>query len=250
MSFWGGKVSGGTRTRGRRSHSRRRPAHVRAWHSPPYAPRQTQVPQQLPHPALNLDDVPQRVGLRGADQARVAHLGQQLRDDIVAGLDARSHQRGAEKVLERVDDAVQKLESEQRLELGRRGREEEQVGLGAQAKDERGRGRVREVHQARPRGRMGEVQRQQLRRRQRARGVRVREDGVVVLVKDVERLDGGAVHGGRWVVGVLTGGGARHCRRARRAQRGGRSGWRGRGGWTLSSLPSSSSQHGGKRTMG
>ena len=101
--------------------------------------RQVEVAQQLVHEALHLDQVAQGVGLGGADGAGVAHLGQQLGDDIVVGLDLVGQQRCAQELLERVDRAVQELEHQQRLDLGRGRQEEEQVRM---AKTENERRRV------------------------------------------------------------------------------------------------------------
>lgn len=89
-------------------------------------PGQVDATKQLPHPALHLDHLPQGIRLRGANGARVAHLGEQLRDDIVAVLDLEGNEGRAGELLEGIDDAVQELEDEKGLDLeGGRGEEEE-----------------------------------------------------------------------------------------------------------------------------
>lgn len=116
-------------------------------------PRQGDAAKQLAHPSLNLDQIPQRVGFRRVDRPRVAHLIEQLRDDIVVALNLVRQQRGAEELLKDVDDAVDEFEDEQGLDLGGRGGQEQQVGV-LEAEDERRRVRVGEVDEVRARGRV------------------------------------------------------------------------------------------------
>lgn len=93
-----------------------KPAHGLPW--------QADAAQELAHPALHFNHLPQRIGLRRADSSRVAHLSEQLRDDIVVGFDLDRQERRAHEVFQGIDDAVQELEDEERLDLGGGGGEE------------------------------------------------------------------------------------------------------------------------------
>ena len=79
---------------------------------------QVQVPKKFPHKAFDFDQIAQRIRLCGIDSAGIAHLGQELGRDIVVVLDLVRQQRGAKKILERIDDAVEELEDEKGLDLG------------------------------------------------------------------------------------------------------------------------------------
>lgn len=136
---------------------------------------QAQVSEQLAHEAFHLDQVAQGIWLCRVDVAGIAHLGQELGGDIVAGLDLLGVEGGAEEVFERVDDAVEELEHEQRLDLGRRGDEEKEVGMD-EAEDEGGRVGIREVDEVRSWGWVVEEEGQKMCRRQGAPSVCVRED--------------------------------------------------------------------------
>lgn len=129
-----------------------------------HQPRETEAAQELVHPAFLLHNLPQGIGFRRADRPRIAHLRQQLGDDIVVVLDLDGQDRRADEVLEGIDDAVEELEDEERLDLGGRRDEEQEVRV-SQAEDESRRVRVGEVDEVRPRCWMLEIEGQQMGRR-------------------------------------------------------------------------------------
>lgn len=100
-----------------------------------FVPWQVDAPQELAHPPLRLDNLSQGVGLGGAYGSSIAHLDEELGDDIVVVLDLDGEERGANELLERIDDTVQELEHQQRLDLGGGCREVEEVRV-REAEDE------------------------------------------------------------------------------------------------------------------
>lgn len=73
-------------------------------------PREVDAAEQSPHPPFYLNEIPQGVGLRSIDRSGVTHFREQLRDDIVLGLDLVRQQWGAEELFESIDDAVDEFE--------------------------------------------------------------------------------------------------------------------------------------------
>ncbi|GAO18087.1 hypothetical protein UVI_02059790 [Ustilaginoidea virens] len=142
-----------------------------------YGPWQAYASQQLAHPPFHFDILPQGVGLGRADDAGIAHLRQQLGHHVVVVLNLGREQRGADEVLKGIDDAVQELEDEERLDFRGRGREEQEVGVG-QAEDEGRRAGVGEMDQMRSGSRVLEVEGQEVRRGERPARVGMRQDGV------------------------------------------------------------------------
>lgn len=123
--------------------------------------RQAQVAQELIHETLDLDQVAQGIRLGGANGAGIAHLGQELGDDIVVGLDLVGQQGRPEELFERVDDTVEELEREERLDIGRGRQQKEEIRMG-QAEDQGRRGGVREVDEVVSRDGVFEVEGQQV----------------------------------------------------------------------------------------
>lgn len=82
-----------------------------------HLPRQIDAPEQLAHPAFYLDNLSKSVWLRRADIPRIAHLGKQLGNDIVVGLDLDCQQRRPDEVFKDIDNAVQKFEHQQWFNL-------------------------------------------------------------------------------------------------------------------------------------
>ena len=80
-------------------------------------PRKVDAAQQLAHPPFYGNHLPEGIGLRRADGARVAHFCEKLYHDIIVGLDLDSQERRAQEVFEGIDDSVQELEHQEGLYL-------------------------------------------------------------------------------------------------------------------------------------
>jgi len=83
----------------------------------PDVPGKADAAEQFPHEALDFNQISQRIWLCRVDDAGITHLGKKLSDDIVAILDPTCAQRCAEKLLEGIDDPVDELEYQERLDL-------------------------------------------------------------------------------------------------------------------------------------
>jgi hypothetical protein len=83
-----------------------------------FIPRQVQVPQQLPHQALHLNQISQRIRFCCTNSAGIAHLCQELRNHIIVTFYFMWQHRPAKKVFEDIDHPMKELERKQRLDLG------------------------------------------------------------------------------------------------------------------------------------
>jgi hypothetical protein len=73
-------------------------------------PWQVDASEKFAHPSFDLDNLSQCVWLRRTDCTSVAHLRQQLSNDIVVVFELDGQERRANEVFQRIDDPVQELE--------------------------------------------------------------------------------------------------------------------------------------------
>jgi hypothetical protein len=73
-------------------------------------PWQSNASQQFAHPCRCLDHISQGVRFRARNKTAVAHLGQDLRDHIVATLDLAGEQWRAQELFQGVGYTVQELQ--------------------------------------------------------------------------------------------------------------------------------------------